>query len=252
MKDTGYSKDEGLKVYESAMAVPYLGYARFSMQKLFKKYGLATGDSLDLACGGGHLVSWLAGQGWSAYGCDLSADMIDTARTNFPALADRFFVADMCAVPPARQYDLITVVFNSIHYLSAEARGALWSSLGRMLKPGGFFLSQQNTLEAMNHYWLGQTHLWRSADGFSFWTGTPGPTPQSISIEKHYFQATGGDGYRLSQARHDYHFFALDEMKAGLENVGIRVVGMHDGATIAPRAADSQATSIWVIARKEA
>ena len=248
--DTGYKHTEGLKVYESAMAVPYMAYARVALRKLLKKHGAATGSSLDLACGGGHLVQVLAGAGWTAYGCDLSADMIETALANYPPLRDRFFVADMRELPTDGSYDLITVVFNSIHYLDANGRRQLWRSLGASLKPGGLFLSQQNTLEAMNNYWLGRTHLWQSRDGFSLWTGTPGPAPQSISIEKHYFETIGGDSYRLSRARHDYHLFALDEMKAGLENQGIRIVGLHDGATLAPYAAESQATSIWVVAKK--
>jgi SAM-dependent methyltransferase len=248
--DTGYHDEEGLAVYEAAMALPYLGYARYALSKILRKAGVDPATSLDLACGSGHLVKDLSARGWRAYGCDLSPDMVARAAARYPDLRDHFFVADMSRIPPSRSYDLVTVVFNSIHYLSREGRGGLWRSLAETLADGGLFVSQQTDCSARETYWLKQSHVWTAETGYAVWTGGLGPSEDVIEVEKLYFERQEDGRFRLFRATHPYHFFPLAEMHQGLAGQGIEVLSVLDGRTLGPAGPGCQ--SVWVVARKKA
>ena len=95
----------------------------------------ASGDALDVACGGGRNAIWLAGQGFATTAVDRDAAMIaalnERART--AALPLRAVVMDLeGAVPPPlgdAAYDVIVVT----HYLQRP----LFPSLLAALRPGG-------------------------------------------------------------------------------------------------------------------
>jgi SAM-dependent methyltransferase len=247
---TAYRVDEGLEIYESAMAAPYFQYLRRVLPRIFEEYGVAGGASLDLACGSGRLVGYLLEQGWDARGCDLSEQMIERAPE---ALGGRLVIADMCEELERAGSDLVTIVFNSIHYLDPERRRRLLEGLGRALRPGGFFISQHNPIEAMRRYWAGRTHRWSSDRGFAFWTGHAAGR-DAVTVEKQYFEripppsGPAGEVFRQVTVSHRYHFFDADDLRAGLEAQGIDVVGAHDGRTLG--AADRSSDSIWLVARR--
>jgi len=95
----------------------------------------ASGDALDVACGGGRNAIWLAGQGFATTAVDRDAATIaalnERART--AALPLRAVVMDLeGAVPPPlgdAAYDVIVVT----HYLHRP----LFPSLLAALRPGG-------------------------------------------------------------------------------------------------------------------
>jgi Trans-aconitate methyltransferase len=247
--ETGYSLDQGLAVYESAMGEPYSVYARSALTELLRSHRSVPGRCLDLACGAGHLVDYLASKGWQAYGCDLSTDMIQTARNRYPHLADRFFCADMAEIRTELTFDLVTVVFNSIHYLGAPQRKRFWDNVSKVIKDGGLLVSQQNTHQAMRAFWLNRCHRWRSDDGYAFWSARNGSVPDSVNVEKQYFQNQGDGTYRLYTAEHRYHFFPFDEMERSLGERGMRIIDTRDGRTLQSRISDTN--SIWVVARRD-
>ncbi|NYI77618.1 bifunctional NAD(P)/FAD-dependent oxidoreductase/class I SAM-dependent methyltransferase [Nocardioides panzhihuensis] len=78
--------------------------------------GLEPGTALDLGCGEGADVIWLAQQGWRATGIDISSNAVDRARQ--AALASglteeqaRFVASDLAGLDGSGGYDLVTASF---------------------------------------------------------------------------------------------------------------------------------------------
>lgn len=76
---------------------------------------LHPGRSLDLGCSGGDDVLWLAQQGWTATGADVSATAVEkaTQRGNAAGLGTRvrFEQHDLAETFPEGEFDLVTALF---------------------------------------------------------------------------------------------------------------------------------------------
>jgi trans-aconitate methyltransferase len=92
---------------------------------------------LDLGCGTGHLTAQIAERGAQVIGIDRSAEMIATARRNYPRL--RFEVAD---AESFRFPELFDAVFSNaaIHWMKDQR--AVATSIWQALKPGGRFVAE--------------------------------------------------------------------------------------------------------------
>jgi thioredoxin reductase/SAM-dependent methyltransferase len=103
---------------------------------------LAPGRSLDLGCGEGADVIWLAGRGWEATGIDISATAIRRAAeaAESSGLAPdqaRFLAADLSAVPDG-EYDLVTASF--LHSPVELPREDILRQAAERVAPGGHLL----------------------------------------------------------------------------------------------------------------
>jgi 2-polyprenyl-3-methyl-5-hydroxy-6-metoxy-1,4-benzoquinol methylase len=103
---------------------------------------LTSGRALDVGCGEGGDVLWLAGQGWQATGLDWSAVALGRAAEHAAAagLTDRvqWVQGDVDSwQPPARSYDLVTA-----HFLhpTADQLGSVLARLAAAVAPGGTLL----------------------------------------------------------------------------------------------------------------
>jgi len=77
---------------------------------------LPPGRALDLGCGEGADAVWLAEHGWRAAGIDISTTAIERARRAARAAGldptqASFTAADLSALEPEHQYDLVTASF---------------------------------------------------------------------------------------------------------------------------------------------
>lgn len=77
---------------------------------------LPVGRSLDLGCGEGGDVLWLASRGWHATGVDISQTAITRARSTATHLPEgsgvaEFLVADLESLDDQRDFDLVTLSF---------------------------------------------------------------------------------------------------------------------------------------------
>jgi trans-aconitate methyltransferase len=92
---------------------------------------------LDLGCGTGHLTDKIASMGSQAWGMDSSAEMIETAQTNYPHL--RFTVGDAKNFVVDEPLD--AVFSNAVLHWIQDADAPI-ASVYRALKPGGRFVAE--------------------------------------------------------------------------------------------------------------
>jgi SAM-dependent methyltransferase len=102
---------------------------------------------LDAACGSGWLTEHLARFGWQVTGADLSAELVELARSRLAAqpfaaapgrpLRARFVVHDLTQGPLAQTFDAV-VCYDALHHL-ADERAAV-AHLAAMVAPGGLLL----------------------------------------------------------------------------------------------------------------
>jgi SAM-dependent methyltransferase len=91
---------------------------------------------LDVACGTGEHARFLAADGFSVDGLDLSPAFVSIASRKHPA--GRFFQADMCDFHLELRYDAVLCLFSSIGYLVTLDRvGAALTCFREHLAPGG-------------------------------------------------------------------------------------------------------------------
>lgn len=97
---------------------------------------LTPGRALDLGCGEGADVIWLARQGWRALGVDISATAVDRARAH-GVPGTEFTVSDLDPFPEG-EFDLISASF--LHSPVALDRLRILREAAAHLAPGGHLL----------------------------------------------------------------------------------------------------------------
>lgn len=104
--------------------------------------GLEPGTALDVACGEGGDVLWLAEHGWQVEGVDVSQVALDRAAAQASArgLQERISWQQRDVLswrPPASTYDLVSAVFL---HLTADLRRSVYGALAGAVRPGGSLL----------------------------------------------------------------------------------------------------------------
>lgn len=107
--------------------------------KWIRSTGVSIHSCMDLGCGTGILCDLLHQNGIDAWGTDLSENMIQTAKENFPSL--HFSVADMITYCPDRQFDLVTCTGDALnHIMSLTDVQTIFRNVHRYLANGGYFI----------------------------------------------------------------------------------------------------------------
>jgi SAM-dependent methyltransferase len=101
------------------------------------------GRALDLGCGEGADVIWLAQQGWQATGIDISPTAIARARAaasarGLTSTQARFEAIDLSTWRDSEQYDLVTASF--LHSPAALSRTEILRALADRVVSGGHLL----------------------------------------------------------------------------------------------------------------
>ena len=102
--------------------------------------------ALDVACGGGHVALALARKGADVDACDLTPEMLEAAASLLAAndCTATFAVAEADALPYAdATFDMVTCRIAAHHFPDAQA---FFEEVARVLKPGGRFGFQDQTL----------------------------------------------------------------------------------------------------------
>ncbi|MCZ2830506.1 class I SAM-dependent methyltransferase [Modestobacter sp. VKM Ac-2986] len=145
---------------------PALWSGRVNPPLVAETAGLTPGRALDVGCGEGGDVLWLAGQGWHATGLDWSAVALARAAEHAAAagLTDRvaWVQGDVESwQPPAASVDLVTA-----HFLhpTAEQLPAVLARLAAAVAPGGTLLWVGHPFDAERAAVWGGDRFARAAD----------------------------------------------------------------------------------------
>ena len=102
---------------------------------------------LELGCGTGNDAARLAHHGYTVTAVDLSAEAIAAARSRHGNLAD-FHVADMAKPLPFADRSFDAVMSNvALHMFPDAETRAVFTEIGRVVRPNGLFLFHVNALE---------------------------------------------------------------------------------------------------------
>jgi ubiquinone/menaquinone biosynthesis C-methylase UbiE len=129
---------------QNATAKPSSSVLKFA-DWLRQEHGKIEGlSSLEICCGKGRSVIWLAGQGVNATGLDFSQNAIDEAkkRAAVSGSGAKFIVYDATKEYPftANSFDFAYDCFGSTDIEDPAARQAAREHILRVLKPGGFLM----------------------------------------------------------------------------------------------------------------
>jgi SAM-dependent methyltransferase len=102
---------------------------------------------LELGCGTGNDAVRLANEGYTVTAVDLSAEAIAAARSRHGSLAG-FHVADMAKPFPFADSGFDAVMSNvALHMFPDAVTRAVFTEIGRVVRPDGLFLFHVNALE---------------------------------------------------------------------------------------------------------
>jgi 2-polyprenyl-3-methyl-5-hydroxy-6-metoxy-1,4-benzoquinol methylase len=112
--------------------------------------GLTVGTALDLGCGEGADAIWLASQGWTVTGVDISDVALDRARQHAAAAGVSVdFVHDDLAASPGT-FDLVTSFF--LHVPEAALRERTLLVAAQSVAPGGTLLVVGHAADAAHNH----------------------------------------------------------------------------------------------------
>ncbi len=132
----------GLDLY--ARIEPLLGFEeeKRRLYEIFldKLEVLGVHDVLDIGCGSGAFMELAQKRGFSIKGIDISCAMVERARA-------RGFDAECMDVCEMRgSFEAAVAVFDVINYMDHKALARFFACVRRILKDGGYFLCDMNTL----------------------------------------------------------------------------------------------------------
>jgi SAM-dependent methyltransferase len=125
---------------------PYAGvdFARYSQYwwsnryyaRLAQRNGPPHGRVLELGCGMGHLLTWLADR-YDVFGCDINPWALAQARLNVPLGNFILLSGDMPYAFPEAVFDIV-IAKHVVEHLSNPDQAV--AEMGRVLKPGGLLI----------------------------------------------------------------------------------------------------------------
>jgi len=110
----------------------------------------------DVGCGPGHVAAFMAGQGTKTVGIDLSGQMVEVGRRNFPSV--EFRQGDFLSLPAGDAEFAAVVALYSIIHLTTEELPAALREFRRVLRPSGLLLLAFHVGDEVHHRseWFGR------------------------------------------------------------------------------------------------
>ncbi len=98
---------------------------------------------VDVGCGDGDLVRWLAGKGAHAIGVEIGEEPLVAARAATPVADERYESGGGEALPlPDASADVVTFI-QSLHHVPVELMDQALAEAARVLRPGGVVFVQE-------------------------------------------------------------------------------------------------------------
>lgn len=223
------------------------------IETILKKHGVKT--VLDLACGTGSQVFWLAKCGYEIIGADINSKMLKVAigKAKREKLALKFLKGDMRTIKVGK-FDAVITIFNAVGHLTKLDFEEAMRNIASNLKDGGLYIFDINNLSFLMH---GNNITTLTID----WQEMVGDTKvreiQYSTIDEDgilasfdtYYKQKGSDRPKISRASQTLQVYTAAQLTEMLERNGFRVVDICgiDGSKFV----ESKTERILMIAKKQ-
>jgi SAM-dependent methyltransferase len=190
-------------------------------------HGLQGRRLFDVGCGTGKSFIPMLEQGWEVTACDISASMVELARSKVGDAAE-LFVADMRDLPTVGEFDLVWCLDDAINYLlSADELEQAFSGMRRNLGRNGLLMFDVNTLSAYRNFFAEEVVV--EKDGRRLiWKGQASKDVEPGSISEASFEVRSRDGEPpVPPQMHRQRHFPEAEVLATLERVGLECLDVY-------------------------
>jgi SAM-dependent methyltransferase len=195
-----------------------------TIERLARYNGLDGRRHLDLACGTGKSSMPFADRGFAVTGVDFSPSMLAVARQKLPAVS--LVQADIRALPPLGEFDLITCLHDVVNYLPARAdRGALFGGVAVNLAPEGVFVFDTNTLRTYAADFCTSWVLEGPAASMRWVGGEDGVVRGGFAEAAIEIRPRGGSDLVVSTHRQRHH--DLTQLAREIEDAGLSCLAIY-------------------------
>jgi SAM-dependent methyltransferase len=223
------------------------------LESLARAHGLRGRTALDVACGTGKSLVPLAELGYDVTGCDLSPEMLDVARRAAPPDVE-LLEADMRALPPLGDFDLVTCLDDAVNYLLEEDElEAAAGSFADVLAPGGVLVFDLNARRAFADGFR-STFAVDDEDAFLCWCGHGEAEGGRARATVEIFARSEEDCWTRASSVHEQRYWPLETLADALAGAGLAIAavyGQRRGAVIEPGLDEDRHTKAVVVARRE-
>lgn len=136
--------------YDKALGERFFRSARKILVTLLDRYPAAVKTHLDVACGTGLTMEFLASRGWKSVGVDASVPMLAVARERAPSLV----AGDVRALPLRGTFARVTCLYDSLNHLKNRADlVAAFRSVRKVMSQDSLFFFDMNHPDIYPEIW---------------------------------------------------------------------------------------------------
>ena len=201
---------------------------------------------LDLCCGTGQLAAELTRGGYAVTGVDISASMIEIARTNAPDAA--FHVGDARDPLPARGFTAVFSTFDSLnHLVTLEELTRVFANVREVLAHDSYFAFDLNMAEGYETRWRGS--FANVEDDHAFVVRSSHDSAERTGrMEVTIFEAADA-AWTRSDVSLTQRWYEKDEVNEGLRSAGFREIRSFDAGEPIAEGCPTSAGRMFFVAR---
>jgi len=208
---------------------------------------------LDLTCGTGSQVFYLANKGFNVSGYDINSKMIDIAKNKLPEKSNIIFKKGDMRTTQAGEFDAVITMFNAIGHLTKNDFLKAIHNIYLNLNKGGIYIFDIFNL----NYLLDGDNITKLTIDWQRKSGnTVAREIQYSTIDKDgilasydiYHEQKGGSKPKISKDFQTLQVYSSKQLKNMLENAGFKVLRICN--VDASRFSDKKSERMLVVARK--
>lgn len=227
--------------------VPYRQWVDY-VEDILKRWKARPNRVLDLCCGTGQVGSEMLRRGYDVIGADLSEPMVRQCRHQQPPLSAVVSDAARLALR-ADNFDAIVCLYDSLNYILEPPQfAAALAEAHRVLRPGGLFIFDLNTIRALSTEMFTQASRTGPDPLHYDWRAYWDRKTRLCRVEM-WFGLHTPDGLREFRETHYQRGYTFREVVAALEDAGFRKHKTYDAYRFTPLTPWSDRA--YYVARKE-
>ena len=206
---------------ELMLGVPYKMWANY-LEDIFRRYKAKPKSILDVACGTGNVSEVLADRGYDVTGVDLSADMIEVAKTKSGRVD--YYAQGIAQINLHRRYDAAVSLFDSLNYVTDSTELAKgMCKVSEHLEDNALFIFDVNTVYALENHFFDRGCMGKESFPRYMWTSEYDHST-AICTVKMLFEAMSEKGIVQFREVHRQRGYSLEELSGMMLDAGFELL----------------------------